>query len=85
MNIVLSKDTQKLLEECMNKGGYENAEDAVRAGLMYLKQQVTGGDFAPGELAALLAQADADIEKGNLIDREEVFRDICRMREDPTL
>ena len=81
MNLVLSEDTQKLLEERMKKGGYRTAEDAVRAGLAYLKQFEGQDEFAPGELAALLAEADAEIEKGNLIDGEEVFREIREMSE----
>ena len=79
MNLVLSEDTQRLLEERMKKGGYRTAEDAVRAGLAYLKQLESEDEFAPGEMAALLAEADAEIEKGNLIDGEEVFREIREM------
>lgn len=70
MDLVLSPETQKLLEQRMSRGGYKTPEEAVRAGLAYLEQQEQTGDFAPGELNRLLAEADADIERGDLIDGE---------------
>jgi len=79
MNHIVSDETQKLLQECMKKGGYQHADDAVRAGLIYLRQHIRGGEFAPRELTSLLAEADTDIDNGNLIDGEEVFREIREM------
>jgi antitoxin ParD1/3/4 len=76
MNLALSEETQKLLEERMRKGGYSTPEDAVRAGLAYLEQRERDGEFGAGELAQLLAVADAEIERGELIEGEAVFEEI---------
>ena len=76
MNISLSPKTQKLLKGRMKTGAYRSPDDAVRAGLAYLQQQEHASDFEPGELQKLLAVADAEIERGKLLDGEEVFRAI---------
>jgi antitoxin ParD1/3/4 len=76
MNVSLSPKTQKLLKARIKKGGYGSADDAVRASLTYLEQQEHLRDFEPGELQKLLAVADGEIERGELLDGEEVFREI---------
>jgi antitoxin ParD1/3/4 len=73
MSISLTPQTQKLVEEQMEKGGYHSPDDVVRAGLASLERH---GDFEPDELERLLADGEADIERGNLIDGEEVFRQL---------
>ncbi len=76
MNIDLSPETKKLLEVQIERGGYQSPDDALRAGLLYLEQQEHGGGFEPGELDALLAVADAEIERGEVLDGDEVFREL---------
>jgi hypothetical protein len=73
MPISLTPQTQRLLEEQMKKGGYPTPEDAIRAGLASLELH---GDFAPGELDKLLAEGEADLARGDLLDGEEVFREL---------
>jgi len=80
MNIFFSASTQKLLKKRMKQGGYRNPDDAVRAGLVYLEQVEHQDDFAPGELDKLLAVADAEIERGEVLDGEEAFRARRRRR-----
>jgi putative addiction module CopG family antidote len=74
MHVSLSPETQKLLERQMKQGGYKSADEVVRAGLAYLDQRAAAGDFAPGELDEMLAVADAEIERGDVIDGEEALR-----------
>ena len=76
IDISLSPKTQKLLKGRMKTGAYRSPDDAVRAGLAYLEQQEHASDFEPGELQKLLAVADAEIERGELLDGEKVFREI---------
>ena len=78
MNISLSPKTQKLLKGRMKTGAYRSPEQALQAGLAYLQQQEHASDFEPGELQKLLAVADAEIERGELLDGQEVFREIRR-------
>jgi Arc/MetJ-type ribon-helix-helix transcriptional regulator len=80
MNVSLGPDTQKLLKKQMKRGGYRNEEDAVRAGLAYLEQQEQAGSFEPGELEKLLAVADAEVARGDLLDGEEALRARRRRR-----
>jgi len=80
MNASLGADTHKLLKKQMKRGGYKSAEDALRAGLAYLEQQEHAGGFASGELDKLLAVADADLSRGDLLDGEEALRARRRRR-----
>ena len=79
MNIALSPKTRKLLEHRMKRGGYRSADEAVRAGLAYLEQQEHAGEFEPGELDKLLAVANEEIERGELLDGETVFAEIRKL------
>jgi Arc/MetJ-type ribon-helix-helix transcriptional regulator len=82
MSLSLSEKTRKLIQERMKHGGYATADDAVQAGLASLKRQEAMGDFAPGELDALIAKAEAEFEKGESFDAEEVFAEIRQLEKD---
>jgi Arc/MetJ-type ribon-helix-helix transcriptional regulator len=82
MTISLSPTAQKALEQRMKAGGYATAEDALLAGLVSLEQQETYRDFAPGELDKLLAEAEADIQQGDLLDAKQVFADLRKLPSD---
>ena len=79
MTISLSPQAQQALEERMKLGGYATAEEAVLAGLASLEQQESLGDFSPGELDALLAEGEADIQSGDLLDADEVFNELRKL------
>jgi Arc/MetJ-type ribon-helix-helix transcriptional regulator len=60
MNVVLSPETQRLLEERMKKGKFTSADDAVRVALQTL-DQLEADDMDDDTLAAIeegLAQAN---------------------------
>jgi len=76
MTISLSPKAQKALEERMRRGGYATPEEALLAGLASLEQQEAYGDFAPGELDKLLAEGEADIQRGDLLDAKDVFDEL---------
>lgn len=79
MNISLSPKAQKALEERMKRGGYSTPEDALLAGLASPEQQERFGDFAAGELDKLLAEGEADIQRGNVLDADEVFAELRQL------
>ena len=79
MAISLSAKTQRLIQERMKRGRYATADDVVLAGLASLQQQQGTGDFAPGELDALIAEAEADFDHGKSFDAEEVFAEIRQL------
>ena len=76
MHITLSPDVQKLIEERVRSGKYQSAGDVIAAAVATLDQQEHAGDFQPGELDTLLAIADEEIARGDLLDGEKVFREL---------
>lgn len=56
MKLVLNPEVQKLIAERVESGKYASPEDVIAAALVVLDQQERFGDFAPGELSALLAE-----------------------------
>lgn len=76
MDITLSPGMQEFVDRKLREGAYETPEQIVEAGLASLQQQERYGDFAPGELDALLAVGEADIEAGRVYDGEEVFKEL---------
>jgi Arc/MetJ-type ribon-helix-helix transcriptional regulator len=76
MSVVLNPETLRLIEDRLRRGGYANADDVVRAALASLDQQT---EFEPGELDTLLAVADAEIDRGDVLDGEQVFSEIRRL------
>jgi len=51
-----------MLDDHMRRGGYSSVDDLLIAALTALNDASSTDDFAPGELDALLAEGDADIE-----------------------
>lgn len=78
--MTLNIRTQKRIEQWRARGGYATADDVVIAALAALEQQMNKGQFEPGELDKLLAVADAEIARGDLIDGEQALRDRRRRR-----
>ncbi len=82
MQLTLTPQLQHLIDEKLKTGRYQSAEDVILAGLQSLHD--IEDDFQPGEMDALLALGEADIERGDILDGGEVFkairagRRICR-------
>jgi Arc/MetJ-type ribon-helix-helix transcriptional regulator len=71
---------QKMIDEQMKRGEYANLDDLLVAALAALDDTRSREDFSPGELDELLAEADADIEQGDVIDGEQALIDRRRRR-----
>ena len=76
MNISLSPKLKQFVDRKVKAGAYASAEDVVRAAVERFMQE----DFAPGELAALVAVGEAELQRGDVIDGEEVFAEMREMR-----
>lgn len=73
MDIVLNKpELAKYVEEQVRAGRYDSPEGVVAAALARQIQDERLGDFAPGEWDALLAEAEEDVARGDLLTLEEV-------------
>ena len=73
MNLSLSPNLQKLIDDRVKSGKYATPEDVVAAALLTLDRQERLGDFEVGELDELLAEGERSLEEGPL-DGEEAFQ-----------
>jgi putative addiction module CopG family antidote len=78
MELPLTSKTRRQIEAKVSSGRYSTAEDVVRAGLAALDQQESFGDFAPGELDALLAEGEESIRREGTIPADKVFAELRR-------
>ena len=77
MMLTLKNPTiQKLIDDRVRSGQYASAEDVVSAALISLEQQEKARDFARGELNELIAVGMEQIDRGEMLDVEDVFREI---------
>jgi Arc/MetJ-type ribon-helix-helix transcriptional regulator len=74
MEIALSPETRKLIEERVLRDGYENADALIRAALDTLDQQPELDD----ETLNAIDRADEQIERGEYRDWEEVAAELRR-------
>ena len=81
MDVSLSPELARMMEQRMRVGGYAGPEELLRAALASLEQQERFGDFAPGELEALLAEGEAS---GQPLDGDQVFAEVRALRHRPT-
>jgi antitoxin ParD1/3/4 len=73
---------QKLIDDRVKSGKYGSAEEVMAAALFSLEQQESVGDFAPGELDALIAVGTKQVDNDELLDGEAVFREIDQLAAD---
>lgn len=79
MTLLLSPDAEKIIEEFVRSGRYPSANDVVKAGLAALQREDLG-DFAPGELMALIQEGEASIAEHGTLDGDEAFEARRRAR-----
>lgn len=71
MTIQLSAEQEKLIQDRVKSGQYPSVEAMISAAIIRLIQEEP--HFAPGELDALIAEGEADFERGDTIDGEAAF------------
>jgi antitoxin ParD1/3/4 len=74
MNVTLKPDVQQLIDDRVRSGQYASPAEVVEAAILALEQSERFGDFAAGELDALLAEGERSIEQEGTLDGEEAFR-----------
>lgn len=80
MKLTLDPQLQEFVEERTRSGGYASPEDVIRAAFPLLKQQEETGNFAPGELDALLMAGEESIAREGTLDGDEAFEARRRRR-----
>ena len=76
MTLNLKSDLEAKIKAHVSSGGYTTPEDVIAAALQALEQNERLGDFEPGELDALCKVGTDQLDRGEGIDAEEVFREI---------
>lgn len=76
MDVSLSPKLKKFVDTKVRAGAYASPEDVVRAAI----ERFMEDDFAAGELAALVAVGEAQLQGGDVVDGEEVFQELRNMR-----
>ena len=77
MGITLTEEMRRFIDAKIQSGEYASEEDVLRAGITRLMSE---DDFAPGEMEGLIAQGEADIARGDVIEGEQVFAELREMR-----
>jgi antitoxin ParD1/3/4 len=80
MKITLGPDAQRIIEARMKTGAYAKPEDVVLAALQSLAGEPAGEAFAPGEMDELLAVANDQIDRGDVLDGEQVLLELRELR-----
>jgi putative addiction module CopG family antidote len=79
MSLSLPARLQTLIDDRVCSGPYASAEDVVAAALAHLEQHEQARSFAPGEIEALVAEGEADISRGDVLELDVVFAELRRM------
>ena len=72
MTLKLTSNAMKLIERKLAAGGFDGPEAVVMAGLAAL-DQTPAGDFAPGEMDALLAAGERSIKRSGTLDGDKAL------------
>ena len=79
MTVTLPRDVQTFVEEQIAAGRFSTVEEVLRAGVIALSAPESIGDFAPGELDALIAEGEESLRLHGGIPADEVFNRIREM------
>jgi putative addiction module CopG family antidote len=78
MTLSLPPHVQRLIEERIRSGKYRTAEDVIAAAVSTLDQQEAFGEFAAGELDALMEDGETS---GEALDGERVLAELKELRQ----
>ena len=77
MNVSLTSELERFVEERVKSGSFASSSEVVRAGLRLLAER----EAAFGKVKALLSEADKDMEAGNFKrfqNTDEIFAEVKR-------
>jgi antitoxin ParD1/3/4 len=79
MKLSLPLPIQALIDDRVKSGKYSTPEAVIAAAMLMLEQHEKLQEFAPGEIDALLAEGERDIDRGDVMDADEVFAELKRL------
>lgn len=77
MELNLDARMRKFIEAKVETGEFQSPEEVVSTALALLMHE-DRHEFEPGELARLVAEGEADVARGDVLDGEEVFEKLRR-------
>jgi putative addiction module CopG family antidote len=84
MTVKITPKIKRLIDKRVKAGRYASAEEVLIASLAALEQQETFGDFAPGELDALIEEGDKSTREEGVTTLEESYQRHLRYRRQAT-
>jgi Arc/MetJ-type ribon-helix-helix transcriptional regulator len=81
MNLSLSAEAEKIIQDRMRTGGFATPEDVVIAGLAALTDRQDLGEFSQSEMDSLLKEGEAS---GEALDGHTVLRELREFRQKST-
>lgn len=78
MNISLTPHLERFVGSRVASGRYQSASEVVREGLRMLEEREAAKAGDRGRLRAKIALGLEQARRGELLDGEEVFRDLAR-------
>ncbi|HEV8608064.1 MAG TPA: type II toxin-antitoxin system ParD family antitoxin [Tepidisphaeraceae bacterium] len=78
MNISLRPELEQFVQEKVQGGTYASPSEVIEDALLRLREQEEGDEISGDELNRLLAEGEADLAGGNVVDAEEVFAELRR-------
>ena len=76
MNVSLTPELENLIEQKVKAGMYNSASEVIRAGLRLLQEHEEIKYFSLKDLQYEVRKALEQIKRGEVIDGEEVFREL---------
>ncbi|HEY9755112.1 MAG TPA: type II toxin-antitoxin system ParD family antitoxin [Oculatellaceae cyanobacterium] len=76
MNVSLSPELERLVEEKVKSGMYNSASEVIRAGLRLLQEQDELRQMRLRELQRDLKKGLDQIERGEVVEGDEVFQEL---------
>ncbi|HEX4125747.1 MAG TPA: type II toxin-antitoxin system ParD family antitoxin [Tepidisphaeraceae bacterium] len=76
LNVSLTPELNRFVQERVSNGRYQTASEVVREGLRLLEQQERENKLVLKSLRAKLAKSAAQAERGELLDPEDIWKDI---------
>ena len=79
LNISLTPEMERFIADEVSSGRYQSASEVCRDGLRLLREKSELRDAALDEVRKKIAAGLEEARRGQLIDGEEVFRQIAEM------
>lgn len=77
MNVTLKPELEKLIEDEVKSGRSTDSNEFLnRAIYHYVVARDLGEEYTPEEIAKMIAEGLDDIERGDIVDGEEAFRQL---------